>query len=72
MIFDILSAGCAVVAANFWYRSSRIKIPNLGEMNLDSGMAPFQESAKLSSRAALSAAFSALFQFASLLYNVLC
>ena len=52
----------AIVAARYWYLSSKVEIPVLLDIPMGVLQEPFWKAAKLSSIAAAAAAFSASFQ----------
>jgi hypothetical protein len=62
LIFTFISAFFAFGAAVFWFLSSKIKIPDLGDWNLATGAEPLQKAARRSSYAAISACISAAAQ----------
>lgn len=66
LVLDAGSVAAALLAALYWYRSARVEIPKLIDIPMAMIQEPFRRAAKLSSRAALAAAFSAAFQAVSL------
>ena len=66
--FQLLSAFFAIMAAFFWFRSARVKIPDMTDSVIGEAFKPFQKAAKLNVWAAGSAGISALIQGGLMLY----